>query len=195
MNNFVIADPRRCIGCRTCEIACVLAHSSDGSLAGLTRNNFIPRLKVVKTAQVSTPVQCHQCEDAPCIKVCAERAIVQSGKSVQVIPGRCVGCKNCLMACPYGAMEIVPAILSSISMNRVGRTDRVEPFKCDLCKDRVGGPACVEVCLTHALQEIDGQKLAKRMQRRRETAAQQALEINAPTATTNLWGGRLSNGL
>src|SRR5512143_2535698 len=107
MNILVIADPWKCIACRTCEVACVLSHSAPDALKQLAAARFIPRLKLVKTSRVSTPVQCRQCEDAPCAKVCPTGALVHSHNSVQVIQTRCIGCKSCVMACPYGAMEIV----------------------------------------------------------------------------------------
>lgn len=56
---------------------------------------------------------------------------------------RCIGCKSCMVACPFGAMQV-----------RVVE-DRVQALKCDLCAHREGGPACVEACPTHALRCID----------------------------------------
>ena len=107
MNILVIADPGKCIGCRTCEVACVLAHAAPDAIHKLAAAHFIPRLKLIKTSKVSTPVQCRQCEDAPCAKVCPTGALVLNHNSVQVVQTRCIGCKSCVMACPYGAMEIV----------------------------------------------------------------------------------------
>jgi len=77
MNDFVIADTGKCIGCRTCEIACVLAHQSSPDLAALTPENFTARLSLVQTARVTAPIQCHQCEDAPCVKACVRGALRQ----------------------------------------------------------------------------------------------------------------------
>jgi electron transport protein HydN len=174
MNELVIADPGKCIGCRTCEVACVLAHANGDALSKLAAAHFIPRLKVVKTTRVSTPVQCRQCEDAPCAKVCPTGCLVQSHKSVQVIQSRCIGCKSCVMACPYGAMEVVthePAVLE----RRVAKGPQVEAYKCDLCVHRTQGPACIEVCPTKAISTIDAQVLEKRISKRREQAALAAL--------------------
>jgi electron transport protein HydN len=172
MNKLVIADPAKCIGCRTCEVACVLAHSGSNALAKLAPAYFIPRLKVVKTARVSTPVQCRQCEDAPCAKVCPTGTLVQSHDSIQVIQTRCIGCKSCVMACPYGAMEVVTALQE----RRVPTgTTAAEAFKCDLCVHRATGPACIEVCPTKAIYCIDAAALADRARKRREQAALAAL--------------------
>ncbi|VTR44874.1 Electron transport protein hydN [Serratia fonticola] len=57
MNQFVIADMKQCIGCRTCEIACVMAHQGDNPLP-MTAENFNPRLRVMKTLSVSVPMLC-----------------------------------------------------------------------------------------------------------------------------------------
>jgi electron transport protein HydN len=168
MNKLVIADPGKCIGCRTCEVSCVLAHSAPDALNKLAAAYFIPRLKVVKTSRVSTPVQCRQCEDAPCAKVCPTGALVHSHDSVQVIQSKCIGCKSCVMACPYGAMEVVT---HEIKEQRIFSSTHVEAFKCDMCIHRSQGPACMEVCLTKAIYIIDAKVLTDNLKKRREQAA------------------------
>jgi len=172
MNKLVIADPGKCIGCRTCEVACVLAHATADALAKLAPAHFIPRLKLVKTSKVSTPVQCRQCEDAPCAKVCPTGALIHSHDSIQVVQIRCIGCKSCAMACPYGAMEIV-ARETNIQYNRrlPDGSHAVEAFKCDLCIHLPNGPKCLEVCPTKAIYTIDAKVLEARLQKRREQAA------------------------
>lgn len=170
MNKLVIADPGRCIGCRTCEVACALAHSAPGALATLSPASFIPRLKVVKTAKVSTPVQCRQCEDAPCAAVCPTGTLVMGNNSVQVIPSRCIGCKSCMIACRFGVIEILPCELKLPERQPSGTT-HVEAVKCDLCESRENGPACVEVCPTKAIYVIDSAVLALASLKRREHAA------------------------
>jgi electron transport protein HydN len=171
MNDFVIADPGKCIGCRTCEIACVMAHEKDKSIENLTVEKFLPRLKVVKTAKVTMPIQCRQCEDAPCAKVCDAQAIVQEDKSVQVVLGKCIGCKACLMACPYGAMSLV------LTAAPAEGESKVEALKCDLCRKEDGGPACIKVCPTKALYEIGGSQMMEQTQNKRKKAALGAINI------------------
>ncbi len=170
MNTLVIADPGKCIGCRTCEVACVLAHSAPDALSKLAPAFFIPRMKVVKTSRVSTPVQCRQCEDAPCAKVCATGALIHSHDSIQVIQSRCIGCKSCVMACPYGAMEVVTHESFADRRPPAG-ANVVEAYKCDLCVHRSQGPACIEVCPTKALYTIDAKVLEDKARKRREQAA------------------------
>ncbi len=177
MNTFVIADPARCIGCRTCEVACVLAHSTGG-VSALSAAHFIPRLTVVRTARVSAPVQCHQCEDAPCAAVCSTNAITFTSNSVQVNQERCVGCKSCMIACPYGAMDIVTT--ERIESFGVGddkhtqRVKRVEAQKCDLCITDPEGPNCIRVCPTKALRKVDTKSANANQRKRRELAAEDA---------------------
>lgn len=170
MNMFVVADSKRCIGCRTCEVACVLAHSGPDVWAKLSPASFIPRLKVVKTATVSTPVQCRQCDDAPCVAVCPTGALVMGSNSVQVIQSRCIGCKSCMIACRFGVIEVLPCALT-LSERQPSGTTHVEAVKCDLCELRVNGPACVEVCPTKAIYVIDSAVLALAARKRREHAA------------------------
>lgn len=142
MNRFIMADPEKCIGCRTCEVACMMSHESTAA-----PDAFTSRIRVVKGNAFTTAVGCHQCEDAPCANVCPTQAIRRAAGAWLVEQSRCIGCKSCMVACPFGAMQV-----------RVVE-DRVQALKCDLCAHREGGPACVEACPTHALRCIDPARL------------------------------------
>lgn len=172
MNRFIVAEPSRCIGCRTCEIACVLAHAGDNSVAALSSAAFVPRLKVIKNAKVSTAVMCHHCEDAPCANACPSGAITYHHNSVQVDQDRCLGCKTCVVACPFGAMEVVtrPAKRQFAGVT-VAVGVKAEAQKCDLCINHDGGPACVAVCPTDALHLMDQSVMEQTLKQRRERAA------------------------
>lgn len=142
MNRFILTDPEKCIGCRTCEAACMMSHQSSA-----TPEAFTSRIRVVKGGTFTTAVGCHQCEDAPCANVCPTGAIHRAAGAWLVEQARCIGCKSCMVACPFGAMQV----------RVVG--DRVQALKCDLCMLREGGPACVEACPTHALRCIEPARL------------------------------------
>ena len=180
MNRFIVPEPSKCIGCRTCEVACVLAHAKTENVEILGDVAFQPRLKVLKTLNVSTPVVCHHCEDAPCVNACPSHAIGYRDHTVQVDQSKCLGCKSCVVACPFGAMEVVtrPAERTFAGIT-VADGVRAEAHKCDLCIDHTGGPACVKVCPTDALHVMDEARLAETTARRRLRTAVEAANTEA----------------
>lgn len=98
MNQFLIANAQRCIGCRTCEVACAVAHQQAQDVAALSTNHFAPRIRVVKSGEISTATACRQCEDAPCASVCPQGAIQRDNDVWWVDQRRCIGCKSCMVA-------------------------------------------------------------------------------------------------
>lgn len=177
MNRFVAADPMKCIGCRTCEVACAVAHEPSHNVESLTPTHFESRLHLVRSFQVSTMATCHQCEDAPCLRACPTGAIFHGREVIQVDQARCIGCKNCVIACPFGAMEVIthPAHQSFAGIE-IPDGIKAEAHKCDLCAGRDAGPACVQVCPTKALHVVDTAMLeATRRQRQEHTVLGQTV--------------------
>lgn len=99
MKSLIIVNPADCIGCRTCEVACVVAHPSEQEL---NADIFLPRLKVQRLDSISAPVMCHQCENAPCVGACPVGALTMGEQVVQANSARCIGCQSCVSACPFG---------------------------------------------------------------------------------------------
>ncbi|MPM79752.1 hypothetical protein SDC9_126793 [bioreactor metagenome] len=76
-------------------IACVVEHSKENIFYQNPKDiNFNPKLEVVKNAQVSAPIQCRHCEDAPCAKACPHNALTKEGNSIVVNEEKCIGCKT-----------------------------------------------------------------------------------------------------
>ena len=154
MTRFIVASSQACIGCRTCEVACALEHVAPGA-------EFHPRLKVMRLDELSVPVMCHQCENAPCVGACPTGALSMGAEKVEADGGRCIGCQSCVVACPFGAITIeVKAGVTPVIVT------------CDLCGTRERGPACVDVCPTAALSIMTEEQLsALQKQRNIATAA------------------------
>lgn len=185
-NCFIIADPIKCLGCRTCEVACVVAHSKQDIFTSKPSEiEFFPRLNVIKTAEVSAPIQCRQCEDAPCAKVCPVKAITIASDHVHIDEKKCVGCKTCVVACPVGAMDMVTEFKNGkkvtqarIKVNAEDNKERIIAHKCDICSGRPGGPACVEVCLTKALRMVSAEEMDNMIKAKRRKNVNAMLNIS-----------------
>ena len=178
MNRFVLADSRRCIGCFACQGACVENHRKVGLQA-------YPRLMVTYTPDGTMPLQCRQCEDAPCGVVCPVKAIVSQNNSIRLNENLCIGCKMCGLACPFGVVLPGGTPIPSYGFN-IGQYSYINtPYqsapmhlremdeqgfpsllawqvgqpkvavKCDLCYFDQEGPACVRACPHKALSLID----------------------------------------
>ncbi|QWA11429.1 formate-dependent uric acid utilization protein AegA [Sodalis ligni] len=169
MNRFVVAEPETCIGCRSCEVACVVSH--HGGLFPDKREYFTPRLQVMKGASASFAVSCRHCEDAPCAAVCPNDAIIRSHDSIQVRQALCIGCKSCVIACPFGMITVVTETVQPASRRLAESYQRTEAQKCDLCADQNYDPACVRACPTRALHIMDERQMNERQQQKRLAAA------------------------
>ena len=154
MNTFVIANPKKCIGCKACEIACAVAHI-DKSVVTANKDEipFSPRVNLIRADIVTTPIQCRQCEDAPCANVCPVSGIIHQDDKIIIKTEQCIGCKTCILACPIGAMNMVHDEATLKKESKLSDTTNLEPMVaiiCDLCVGREGGPACVEICPAEA---------------------------------------------
>ncbi|MGD0154386.1 MAG: 4Fe-4S dicluster domain-containing protein [Thermacetogeniaceae bacterium] len=164
----VYVNVNRCLGCKSCEIACAVAHSQTKSLLGAVFEAIPPRKRIFVQAveQHSVPINCRHCEEAGCVKVCPTGAMQKD-----VVTGivshdrtRCIGCGFCEMACPFGVI------------NRSAGSKIVA--KCDRCPG-METPACVTACPTHALLFITSQEV---QQKRRQHTAEQLVSGDAAAA-------------
>lgn len=156
-NYFIYADPDKCLGCKSCELACGLAHAgTDIFTAVVEQLQIQPRNSVIQADDIVMPLQCRQCEDAPCALACPTGAVYQSDGMVKLNRDVCIGCKVCSMVCPFGAISIRTELKET--GNR--RSKNAKALKCDLCVNRTGEIsedtcACVEACPTKAIALVD----------------------------------------
>ena len=161
MAKTIITHSERCLGCKTCELECAMAHSSVSTLVEALHSENMPqsRIHVEALGGFGMPMQCRHCEDAPCVFVCPTHAIHRFADDDPVLldAEKCIGCRVCLFVCPFGVIE----------MSRNGKA----MVKCDQCLERteIGQePACVAGCPTGALEFTDITDYLR--ERRREAA-------------------------
>jgi Fe-S-cluster-containing dehydrogenase component len=163
----------RCIGCRKCVHACVAENNQSrnpeiqyirvlrlphGSLdTEKAEHNYVSE-SVPEPGYFYMPVQCQQCKNPPCVKVCPVHATWQESDGITVIDyDWCIGCRYCAAACPYWARRFnftkpsIPTDKINTDMAYLGNRPRQQGVmeKCHFCiqRTRVGRyPACLEVC-------------------------------------------------
>ncbi|SCI21737.1 MULTISPECIES: 4Fe-4S dicluster domain-containing protein [unclassified Romboutsia] len=157
LGSFVIADSSKCTGCRACELACFTKHNKDnnvGYTVGTVEVPVIPRLYLVKDEDVCMPIQCRHCEDAPCLNTCPVKAISREDGVMVVDNDKCIGCKTCLLACPFGAIDLQTQYKNGkeVEQRGIDESNKVA-YKCDLCKEDIT-IACINACPNEALKLI-----------------------------------------
>ncbi len=159
MINVLDIDHEKCTGCQSCTIACATKRERIS-------NPLLGRIQVARRPKkgVHIPVVCNQCLEAPCMKVCPVNALArdQATEVVVLDYDTCIGCRYCVLACPFGAMTV--------------NIDNGKVLKCDRCRDVEGGPICVKVCHNEAIRYIP---LTQAMYARRQGGADKMVEVVA----------------
>lgn len=157
----MVIDQRRCVGCFACVMAC---KAENGTPKGVNWNHVVVEEKgeYPNARMTFTPILCNHCDNPPCRDVCPTGATyVDKNGSVLVNQSLCIGCKYCMVACPYHARQdnrknagYFPEFgLTPLEQQGYAKHKKGAPSKCVFCHDRVAegkDPACVTTCPTRA---------------------------------------------
>ena len=135
----IFCDIRKCVACKTCELACAVEHSVSKDLRESLKELSLPRKRrrISASCDKTLSVGCQHCAEAPCVAACMSGAMSKDSSGATLhAKEKCVGCWMCIMVCPFGAIE--------------RRIEERIAVKCDLCPDREDF-ACVAACPTGAL--------------------------------------------
>ena len=168
----MVINLHTCIGCYNCQISC-------------KQENYVPmgiffnRLLVGESGvfpsvrKLVYPVLCNHCQEPSCIEVCPSGATMQRADGIVYVDSdKCIGCRSCLIACPYQQRSFLPKKQAEhfpgqgkTSYEEMG--ERLRPYepgtvvKCDFCRDLLDDalaegldpasdyeaqPACVRAC-------------------------------------------------
>jgi Fe-S-cluster-containing dehydrogenase component len=165
----MVIDQNACVGCGACIKACQANNDINPEMAwnrlySSTKNG---------DKEIFTPIACQQCEHAPCVSVCPVGASYRRDDGIVMMDyERCIGCRYCLLACPYGARSFNwdtfsgsnPAI-PEWGEPDIERRPRGVVEKCTFCYQRIdrglaegltpgvdeaATPACVNACPMNA---------------------------------------------
>lgn len=161
MRYGMVIDLLRCVGCSSCTVACRAVHATP---AGVSFSE-VKKYEVGKYPAAKLkffPMPCMHCKDAPCFTVCPTGATHKRDDGIVWIDEhKCIGCKACIMACPYDRRQFLRKLKSYYGMHALTPYETLKQkgyeegtvVKCDFCLTRLADgllPACVETCPAQA---------------------------------------------
>ncbi|MDP2762355.1 MAG: 4Fe-4S ferredoxin [Gallionellales bacterium GWA2_60_18] len=152
----MLIDTAQCkTGCNDCVTACNKENGLSGG-TGATDSQWIRKIELKDTGsgrELSLPMMCQHCEHPPCVDVCPTTASFKRADGIVLVDKhRCIGCRYCMMACPYKARSFVHEPLHDQNPDVPRGKGTVE--SCTLCVHRVDQgmqPACAEACPNKAI--------------------------------------------
>lgn len=166
----MVIDLAKCVGCDSCTVAC---KAENRTPPGISYNVVLeqetgtyPNVRIE-----AVPRPCMQCENPACVSVCPVQATYRGEDGIVVIDAdRCIGCKYCIAACPYGARSADEGSSYAVEMQAADQVTAPEygvdrgargayrgtygtVRKCTFCAHRIvegEAPACCETCIGDA---------------------------------------------
>ena len=158
----LLIDTSKCsAGCDACVRGCNEEHGIDAQGDDSTRAQWIRKVDLVDNlsgAESSVPVMCQHCDSAPCVDVCPTGASFKRDDGIVLVNKHtCIGCRYCMMACPYKARSFIHEELTNQKPRAPRGKGTVE--SCTLCVHRVDEnknlqPACAVACTDEAHSAI-----------------------------------------
>jgi len=161
MRYGMVIDLQKCVGCNSCSVAC---RAEQGTPSGVHFNKVVEYEagKYPNAKMKFLPMPCMHCQDPPCLKVCPTGATYKRDDGVVLIDhDKCIGCRACMVACPYESRQFLWDIRSyfegqlptPFEQIKQKSFDRGTVVKCNFCLHRLEQgrlPACVETCPAQA---------------------------------------------
>jgi molybdopterin-containing oxidoreductase family iron-sulfur binding subunit len=161
MRYGMVIDLRRCVGCNACTVAC---RAKNGTPPGI-RFSRVEKQEVGKYPAARMefrPMLCMHCQKPACLDVCPTGATHKRSDGIVLVDNKkCMGCRYCLLACPYEARQSLgksenyfgsrPA--TPFERIKQGSFEKGTAVKCDFCADRIEeglAPVCVATCPAQA---------------------------------------------
>lgn len=198
----LLIDANQCAdGCTACVDACFTENGVWGHGRPRTDAQWIRKLTVTDEQNGQTqsfPVMCQHCEFPPCVDVCPTGASFRRADGIVLVDKHtCIGCRYCMMACPYKARSLVHEPTHNQKAYAPRGIGTVE--SCTLCVHKVdrgdGITACAEACLRAGHQAIlfgdlkdPGSEISKRLAAQPSKQIRADLNLNTGVRYQNLLG-------
>ncbi len=194
----MLIDTTSCAaGCTDCVSAC----NTENGLSGGTRGTDSQWIRKIEIKEVHTgktqslPVMCQHCAEPPCVDVCPTGASFKRADGIVLVDKHiCIGCRYCMMACPYKARSFLHEPLTQKKADVPRGKGTVEA--CTLCVHRVDrgeSPACVSACAAAGHKAIvfgdlndPGSEIAQRVARYASRALREDLALNPGVRYTGI---------
>jgi molybdopterin-containing oxidoreductase family iron-sulfur binding subunit len=158
MRYGIVIDLKQCLGCNSCTMACKQKNATPTG-TGWAKLYQWETGTFPNAHRDYLPTMCNHCAEPPCVNSCPTGASYQTPEGVVLVDAdQCIGCRQCMVACPYNARQfnfggnagyfpgkdLTAYEVALQDRHREGTVD-----KCDLCVDRLEQgllPACVQAC-------------------------------------------------